>query len=192
MAVYLPGPSFSGRDYFQYTISDGNGGFDTAGVLIARTEAFNRPPAARPDSASTEQNIPVIIRVVDNDSDPDNDPLSVALQANPSHGTAVLQSSQQFLYSPGANYVGKDQFSYRLSDGRGGVSTAVVTITVGGGCAQNVTRLVQVIPEILTTIPGRVYISQVIRITNLSRSAITGPISLVLDPHTGTPANRLV
>lgn len=34
------------------------------------------------------------------------------------------------LYTPGANYLGSDSFTYSIADGRGRTATAVVSITV--------------------------------------------------------------
>src|SRR5207253_10172882 len=47
----------------------------------------NNPPVANNDSASTNEDTPVTINVLANDSDPDGDLLSVASVAAPGHGT---------------------------------------------------------------------------------------------------------
>ena len=70
-----------------------------------------------------------------NDSDPDSDPLSVTLVASPSSqsGTVALSApgnSGTITYTPAAGFQGSDVFTYTLSDGRGGLATGTVTVTV--------------------------------------------------------------
>jgi hypothetical protein len=64
-------------------------------------------------------------------SDPDNDPLSVA-SAGPTstNGGTVTLTSTWVTYQPVAGFVGPDLFSYTVSDGRGGLATNTVAVSV--------------------------------------------------------------
>jgi hypothetical protein len=62
--------------------------------------------------------------------DVENDPLSVASFTQPTHGKATLEKDGTFLYTPRAGYVGRDEFTFTLTDGRGGSSTATMRISV--------------------------------------------------------------
>jgi hypothetical protein len=64
------------------------------------------------------------------DTDPDGDALTVntVVQAGPGKGTVTLNSNGNFTYIPEADATGTDQFTYEVSDGKGGTATAVVTI----------------------------------------------------------------
>jgi autotransporter-associated beta strand protein len=64
-------------------------------------------------------------------SDPDNDPLSV-IAAGPTstNGGTVTLTSTSVTYQPAANFVGADLFNYTISDGRGGLATNTVAVTV--------------------------------------------------------------
>lgn len=69
------------------------------------------------------------ISVLDNDTDADNDALTVAavVQA-PAQGTAVVDTGGQTItYTPPADWPGVTTFTYRVTDGSG---TAVATVTV--------------------------------------------------------------
>ena len=90
----------------------------------------NDSPIAREDTVTTERNQPVTIRVLDNDSDPNNDPLSVIDVTQPSNGTVTINPDNTVTYTPNAGFVGTDTFTYTVSDGRGGTDTARVTVTV--------------------------------------------------------------
>jgi VCBS repeat-containing protein len=126
--VYTPNPDFNGVDVFTYTISDGNGETATATVTIA-VAAINDPPTALDDGVITGEDAAVTILVLQNDSDPEGDILSVESVTQPLHG-AVVSNGTSIIYTPAPDYVGLDSFSYTVSDGNGGTSTAVVSINV--------------------------------------------------------------
>jgi hypothetical protein len=64
-------------------------------------------------------------------SDPDNDPLSVAAAGPTStNGGIVTLTSTSVTYQPVAGFVGSDLFSYTVSDGRGGLATNTVAVSV--------------------------------------------------------------
>ena len=128
--TYTPNATFGGQDAFTYTISDGNGGTATGSVFVNVT-APNLAPIAVDDSRQTVTGNAVIVAVLANDSDPDSDPLTIASVTQPAHGTAQIDNvTQRVIYTPAAGYVGADQFTYTVSDGRGGSATATVSITV--------------------------------------------------------------
>lgn len=68
--------------------------------------------------------------VLSNDSDPQNDSLSVELVGNVSHGNLMLHADGGFSYIPAANFAGVDGFSYRASDGlhHSGVVSVLLTV----------------------------------------------------------------
>jgi hypothetical protein len=125
--TYAPNASFSGIDTFSYTVSDRNGGTDTATILVA-VASVNDPPVAQNDSAGTQEGVVVSIPVLENDSDPDGDQLAVESVTQPSNGTAA-NNGLDVTYRPIAGFTGTDSFRYTVSDGRG--STDIATVTVG-------------------------------------------------------------
>ncbi|MCU7885358.1 MAG: retention module-containing protein, partial [Candidatus Thiodiazotropha sp. (ex Lucinoma annulata)] len=113
------------------TLNDGDGNSGTA-VTIIHVTPVNDPPDANNDSVSTQEDTPVSISVLGNDSDPEGDPLSVTSNTQPANGTLVQIVNGAFQYTPNTGFFGIDTFSYTISDGNGGTDTATVTITVGG------------------------------------------------------------
>jgi CshA-type fibril repeat protein len=126
--TYTPNAHFNGTDTISYTISDGRGGVATATVTVT-VAAVNDPPAAVNDIASTNEDTPVTIAILANDSDVDGDPLTVST-ASAANGTVVRNPDGTVTYTPNANFNGTDTISYTISDGKGGFSTATVTVTV--------------------------------------------------------------
>ena len=59
---------------FTYTVTDGNGGTNTALITILVT---NRPPTAVDDTVSGTNSVPQVINPLGNDTDPDSDALTI-------------------------------------------------------------------------------------------------------------------
>ncbi|MEO7325774.1 MAG: Ig-like domain-containing protein [Dokdonella sp.] len=129
LIVYTPAANFIGSDSFRYTVSDGRGGTANALVSVTIGARPNQAPLARNDSTAVAFGQRTTIDVLANDSDPDGDALNVDSVGAPAHGTAVL-SGHVVTYTPAPGFSGTDQFTYVISDGRGGTATATVSILV--------------------------------------------------------------
>jgi len=127
------GPNGNGVYSVTVTVSDGHGG--TASETFTFT-VDNPPPVAVNDSATTNEDTPVTINVLDGsasggtaDSDPDGDPLTVSA-ASAANGTVTIGANGEITYVPNTNFNGTDTITYTISDGNGGTATATVTVTV--------------------------------------------------------------
>lgn len=126
---YTPPPGFTGEDTFFYTVADTNGNTDIAQVTV-NVEAGNLPPVLQNDNVSTTQNTPVNINVLANDSDPENDPLTVVDVTNGVNGTLTINADNTITYTPTPGFTGLTGFTYTVSDGNGNTASATVNITV--------------------------------------------------------------
>src|SRR5207302_1671455 len=81
-------------------------------------------------AANTTKNTAVVIDVLANDRDTDGDPMTITAVTTPGHGAAAILSDKTIRYTPSTGYTGTDTFLYTVGDGRGGSSTARVTVTV--------------------------------------------------------------
>ena len=97
--------------------------------LVDFANGHNFSPIALRDVTFTIWNNSKTIDVLANDSDCENDSLTVSITTNPLHGTATVNASKQIVYTPDVNYSGKDSLQYSLSDGHS-VSLAMVEISV--------------------------------------------------------------
>jgi CshA-type fibril repeat protein len=125
--IYTPDGDFTGTDTFVYEITDGHGGFDTAVVTI---NVDDQPPTATTDSAVTPPDTPIDIPVLDNDTDPDGDPLTVTDITTPDNGTVTVNDDGTVTYTPNPGFRGTDTFEYIITDPDGNTDTAIVTVVV--------------------------------------------------------------
>jgi hypothetical protein len=131
---YVPDPDFVGSDSFTYVVGDGNGGTDVGNVTITVNPQPDQPDAAI-DAYSTQQDTPLVQAapgLLANDADEDGDPLTVQTTpvSGPSNGSVSLAADGSFTYTPNGGFTGTDSFTYRVDDGTGLSSDAVVTVTV--------------------------------------------------------------
>ena len=90
----------------------------------------NNSPVASNDYEKTVNDEGVTVNVLGNDSDKDNDTLSLEeITAQPDHGSVVIDDNKA-VYTPDVGYYGTDTFSYSVSDGEDSAE-GVATITVG-------------------------------------------------------------
>ena len=100
----------------------------------------NTAPVASSDSASTALNTPVTINVLANDSDADNDTLTVAsVSTGGATNGVVNNNTSNVTYSPDTNVCGTASFQYQATDGIDLSNSATVTVTVGDANAPVVT-----------------------------------------------------
>jgi uncharacterized repeat protein (TIGR01451 family) len=133
--TYTPNPGFtSGTDTFVYEICDIRGVCDTATITVSVPAPVQQPPVATDDRASTNPNTPVVINVLDNDTDPNNNlnPTNVTIVTPPTNGTvSVNPVTGQITYTPNPGFnSGTDTFEYQVCDTTGQCDRATVTVTV--------------------------------------------------------------
>ncbi|MGK7902290.1 MAG: DUF6851 domain-containing protein [Hormoscilla sp.] len=99
-----------------------------AGVLAAEIAR----PVASDDRIVTPQATPVTINVLENDSDPLDDPLEIAdfSSSTAGGGAIILEDNGNLLYEPDPEFTGMDSFEYTVTDGEGNTDTATVSVTV--------------------------------------------------------------
>jgi hypothetical protein len=126
---YTPSLNFFGSDSFTYTISDGNGGTDTAPVNITVT-AVQDAPQANDDAANViEDSGSNTISVLANDGDVDGGALIVSSVTQGANGT-VANNGNSVSYTPNPNFFGSDSFTYAIMDEQGNSDTATVNVTI--------------------------------------------------------------
>jgi VCBS repeat-containing protein len=127
--TYTPNANFHGSDSFAYRVNDGSLDSEIATVSIT-VQSVNDGPVAEDDVATTDEDVPVVVAVLSNDSDLDGDVLLVTLADQPANGTATVNPNGTVTYVPNANFNGSDSFTYQINDGQGGLDLASVSITM--------------------------------------------------------------
>ncbi|YBW38620.1 DUF4082 domain-containing protein [Nitrobacter sp. TKz-YC01] len=135
--IFTPTAGYTGPASFMYSISDGNGGTDSATVSLNVNAPPNQAPVVVDDNGLTVAqdstlSIPASALLA-NDIDPDNDTLTITGIVNGSsvNGTATFDAQTNTVsFSPIAGYTGAASFQYTVSDGRGGTANATVNLNV--------------------------------------------------------------
>jgi hypothetical protein len=121
--IYTPDQDYTGRDYFTYTITDGQGNYDTAGVKLFVDEVG---PIAIDDQATTDEDVAVTIDVLANDLWHNGTIVTVDGAVN---GTVSVVGNQ-VVYTPNTDYFGSELLVYTITDGQGEFSSALVDIEI--------------------------------------------------------------
>jgi len=131
---YTPSPGFFGRDAFSYTIDNGNNSPSRALVNIE----VLRPSAAEPittrdDMFTISANSGHIsLDLTGNDYTPASGLLLIIDFTVPLHGSINDRDSDcgHLWYTPQANYIGTDAFTYKVTDGLGNAGVGNVIINI--------------------------------------------------------------
>ena len=131
LITYTPNFNFSGFDGYQYQIcsDDDNENCSEADVTFI-VLAFNNPPIAVNDFASMNQSDPLVIDILENDSDPDADALSAVIDAQPANGSVSVNGDNTVTFSPADGFYGLDSFLYHATDGQDSSNQAEVLVEV--------------------------------------------------------------
>ncbi len=131
LITYTPGTDFVGNDQLIYLVDDGNNPPVSGTITIAVTTVPNDPPTANSFAVTfTGDSVNNAIDVAGEISDPENDPLTVSLQAgSPTNGTASVAGTV-ISYSPNSGFTGQDTITYLVDDGNNPPVSAIITITV--------------------------------------------------------------
>ena len=81
---------------------------------------FNEPPVAIADHFVTNEDTPFNMNVIANDTDPENDALTIAaIGPGPNYGQASINNNNTVNYIPNQNFNGQDSLTYTVTDGLG-------------------------------------------------------------------------
>ncbi len=119
-------------DSFTYQASDGLDSSTIATVTIHVTE-LNRAPVARGEYYTSMVDELLVVPapgLLANDSDPDEDALTVVKVSDPEHGVLALNPDGSFTYTPNLDFSGVDSFTYQADDSQVISRPATVVIVV--------------------------------------------------------------
>ena len=141
--AFTPLPNYNGTvPVITYTITDGSA--TASATLSLSITAVNDNPTAQNDINSGDEGSAVSGTVLTNDSDLENNNLSVSqftiagvtypagtIAEIPNVGSFVINANGTYTFTPEPNYTGSVPVAtYTLSDGNGGSSTATLSITM--------------------------------------------------------------
>lgn len=125
--TYYPDGDHVGIDTFTYTIDNGLG--DTAQATVHVT--LNGRPVANTDYATVAEDGGVTLNILANDTDPENDPLTLTVYPSSYPGSTVtVFPDQRIRYRPAPNFYGSETVAYYIEDPWGGNDYGYIEITV--------------------------------------------------------------
>lgn len=130
LTLTVPGLAPGSAYYFAATAVDATGlesEFSQEVSTNLPPIATNLPPVANPAIVQVAEDQTVAITLTG--SDPNNDPLSFQIVANPLNGT-LIGTPPNLTYRPAPNYFGSDSFTFRARDGFADSAPATVSVTV--------------------------------------------------------------
>lgn len=162
----LPAPNYNGDIALQISVDStetANG--DSANAtkdIIVTVNPINDAPVATDDSVSGFQNQALVLAaatLLANDTDVDNDALSISSVQHAVNGTVDLVGND-ITFTPDHGFIGTASFEYTVADGHGGFDTAVTSIDVQSSVPEthadtfnfsaNVNTPIQLVGNVLT------------------------------------------
>jgi hypothetical protein len=103
-------------------------------LVLTSVPVWAAPPVADDDEYTVlEDSLDNRLDVLDGDSDPDGDKLTIVAVTQGTFGTVIIiEGGARVSYTPDPDQFGEDSFTYTIDDGKGGSDTAQVDVTVTG------------------------------------------------------------
>ena len=122
--TYTPGGGFSGKDSFQFTVTDTTTGLTSVGVVSITVVP---PPTASNQSVTATENSAQSITLTS--TDPNADPLTYTIASPPADGQ-LSGSGANLIYTPTSGYFGSDSFLFTATDTATGLVSAAGTVSI--------------------------------------------------------------
>ena len=132
--LYTPTADFNGTDTYSYRVEDADGDFAVA-VVTVTVAPVNDAPVAQAQSRTMNENTTVTITLTGTDIDVPAQQLTFAVGTAPTNGalgtiTSTGLTTATVDYTPTADFVGPDSFTFTVDDGTATSAPATVSITV--------------------------------------------------------------
>ncbi|EGQ9823013.1 tandem-95 repeat protein, partial [Vibrio parahaemolyticus] len=125
--TYTPNDNYHGADSFTYIVT--SGGVSESTTVNVDVTPENDAPVAKDDTTITDEDTPVTIDVLPNDTDADGDKLSIESASVPKEQGTVEVVNGKLVFTPAENFNGDAEITYTVTDGQL-TDEAKVTVTV--------------------------------------------------------------
>ena len=150
--IYTPNTGFTGTDNFTFKVNDGALDSETTSVTIkvAAPAIVNSAPTANAQSITTVRGQAVAVTL--SGTDANGDAITFVVVSQPTNG-ALSGTAPNLTYTPNANFVGADGFTFKVNDGKVDSTTKSVTISVTAPSNTNVAPTANA--QSITTVRGQ-------------------------------------
>ncbi|MCI0538487.1 MAG: tandem-95 repeat protein, partial [Verrucomicrobiales bacterium] len=129
VTVWPAEPDWAGSETLRFTVKDPGGLSSEASVVYSARPGYV-PPAAAEDRGMTPEDQSIEINPLANDTDPNGGTLGILNFSKPRFGKTKQTETGTLLYTPKTDFYGPDEFTYTLSNGKGGIAIGSVKLTV--------------------------------------------------------------
>lgn len=127
--TYTPAPDYFGPDSFTFFVTDSSNANSALATVSLTVTNVNDAPVATNDATTTQEDMPVTVAVLANDTDVDGDTLAViAVSCDSGAGAAIDVTS--VIVTPALNFNGTVVCTYSAADGHGGTAIGQLTVAV--------------------------------------------------------------
>jgi len=131
--ISLPNHEEQDRFEIEMTVTD-SGGLTSVSTIFINVQDVNESPTAVPDMLEANESellvIDPISSIIANDTDPDQDVLTLVNFTQPENGILTLNAQGNLEYTPDEGFVGQDSFNYIVQDSGGLQVMAEVSLDV--------------------------------------------------------------
>ncbi|MFW1711922.1 tandem-95 repeat protein, partial [Vibrio parahaemolyticus] len=113
--TYTPDDNYHGTDSFTYIVT--SGGVSESTTVEVNVTPVNDAPVAKDDTAITDEDTPVTIDVLPNDTDVDGDKLSIQSASVIEAQGKVEIVDGKLVFTPAENFNGDAEITYTVTDG---------------------------------------------------------------------------
>ncbi|MFK7976667.1 MAG: tandem-95 repeat protein, partial [Halioglobus sp.] len=125
--VFTPDANYNGDASFTYTISDGNGGTDSATVTLNVASVNDLPVIEVVNTISVDEDGQVSVKYKLDDIDSE----SVKLEGTSENGTVTINDDGTMTFTPDEGFNGDTSITLTATDSDGGVTTQSIDVDVG-------------------------------------------------------------
>ncbi|HHP0510651.1 TPA: Ig-like domain-containing protein, partial [Vibrio harveyi] len=125
--IFTPAEDFNGEATVTYVVTDG--ALTDEATVTVTVNPINDAPVAVNNTVTTDEDTAVTIDVLANDSDPENDTLTITAASVPTEQGTVAIVDGKLVFTPAENFNGDATISYTVSDGEL-TDDATVAVTV--------------------------------------------------------------
>ncbi|MBL4761455.1 MAG: tandem-95 repeat protein, partial [Gammaproteobacteria bacterium] len=172
-------------DGFSFTLTDSLGNTSSASFAITVIPQ-NDAPVSVNDSSSTDEDTPVAIDVLANDSDVDDglNPASVTIISAATNGSTTIDTATGAVtYTPNSNFNGTDNLSYTVQD-MAGSTTLASSVVITVNAVNDAPTLVDDSASTAEDTP--IVISVLANDSDVDSSIDVSSVSVVTEPVNGT------
>ena len=170
--VFVPATNFNGTVTIPFTVTDDDGAVSAPANEVITVSPVNDAPVANPETISTGFDTPVVVDLLGNDTDIDNDPLTVVSASVPADQGTLTNVGGVWTFKAAPGFTGTATITYTMRDPSGETASSTHSVIISN------------VPPVLTVPkPGGPFINPDDPLNLMVPAFDSRPLSLDLDTY---------